>query len=604
MLPLTVLLLVLLPLLATLQYRWVGQVSEGERERMRASLQRSADQMRREFDREITRAYQYFQVDRDGEQPGLYERYGAAYVDWTQTASYPGLVENVFLVEGNPDRTLSLKRVEADGSVTATAWPAVFASLRQELEAIFPPIQTGPELRMLSRRSIGPINPYIPALVIPIVARRGIHKDSFELGLPPPYAIVQLNIDYIGEEFLPALSRLYISGGAESDYHVSVRHAGRSGPDAVIYESDPVTPSSVPDVSVGLMAVRPFDLRIFAISRSPDFPGERPTEAAAASRSVSVRVLRELPGSPRTGEGVPDNGEGAWELALTHRSGSLEAAVTELRRRNLAISSSIMIVLAASVGMILVSTRRARRLAQQQMEFVSAVSHELRTPLAVIRAAAENLADGVVDSIEQTRRYGAVVRSEGRRLSEMVEQTLDFAGIYSPHRKYRFSAVEVPALIDAALRDCEPQIREGDFQVERQVPNDLPEVMADGAAVSRALQNLIQNAMKYGSPPRWIGLTAAARRTSDKNRLEVQISVQDRGAGISARDLPHIFEPFYRGREAVDGQLPGSGLGLSLVKNVVEAHRGRVSVESAPGRGSTFTICLPAARHRQPIRNT
>ena len=119
---------------------------------------------------------------------------------------------------------------------------------------------------------------------------------------------------------------------------------------------------------------------------------------------------------------------------MKHPSGSLEAAVNAARRRNLIVSSSILAVLGVSVGLLVLSTRRAQELARQQMEFVAAVSHELRTPLAVIRSAAENLADGVVNDEAQIRKYGELVRNEGRRLTEMVEQILEFAGIQSGQR--------------------------------------------------------------------------------------------------------------------------------------------------------------------------
>ena len=117
-----------------------------------------------------------------------------------------------------------------------------------------------------------------------------------------------------------------------------------------------------------------------------------------------------------------------WRLLVKHPAGSLEAAVDAARRRNVLISSGILGLLAASMVMLVVSTRRAQQLARQQMEFVAAVSHELRTPLAVVRSAADNLADGVVHDEEQVRQYGALVRSEGRRLTEMVEQILDMRG--------------------------------------------------------------------------------------------------------------------------------------------------------------------------------
>src|SRR5204862_5942173 len=123
--------------------------------------------------------------------------------------------------------------------------------------------------------------------------------------------------------------------------------------------------------------------------------------------------------------------QGAWIVRARHREGSLDAIVTRSRRRNMAISLGVLGLLGASFLLVIASAQRQRRLARQQMEFVAAVSHELRTPLAVIRSAGENLADGVVADSAQMKRYGALIETEGRRLGDMVERVLQFAGIGS-----------------------------------------------------------------------------------------------------------------------------------------------------------------------------
>jgi len=148
-------------------------------------------------------------------------------------------------------------------------------------------------------------------------------------------------------------------------------------------------------------------------------------------------------------------------------------------------------------------------------------------------------------------------------------------------------------LIDGALAACQAQIRERHFNLETVIEKNLPPIRGDGAALKRALQNLISNAIKYDGESRWAHISA--QPVTGEHGNEVRIAVEDRGLGISSLDIAHIFEPFYRGHEAIAAQIEGSGVGLSLVKQIVEAHGGRVTVKSTPGTGSVFTIHLPSA---------
>jgi signal transduction histidine kinase len=280
--------------------------------------------------------------------------------------------------------------------------------------------------------------------------------------------------------------------------------------------------------------------------------------------------------------------ESEWRLAVKHRAGSLEAAVANARLRNLGISFGILLLLGISVLTMVITTHRAQRLASQQMAFVAGVSHELRTPLAVIRSAGENLADGLIEDATQSRKYGTIIRNEGRRLSEMVERILDFAGIQAQRRNYELRPVEVTDVVKATLDDNAALLDSGMFEVATSLPPESMKILADPAPLKSALQNLISNAVKYSNGSKWIGLTV--QRYGDS----VEIRVEDKGIGIPSSDLPHIFEPFYRGREVMDAQIQGSGLGLSLVKHVVEGHKGTIAVDSSPRHGTTFTLKLPA----------
>jgi signal transduction histidine kinase len=275
-----------------------------------------------------------------------------------------------------------------------------------------------------------------------------------------------------------------------------------------------------------------------------------------------------------------------WRLLVKHPSGSLEAAVNAARRRNLVISSSVLGVLGLSVGFLVVSTRRAQTLARQQLEFVATVSHELRTPLAVIRSAADNLADGVVNDEGRIRQYGQLVRREGLRLTDLVEQILEFAGLQSGQRTMAVRPVQIGRLLRDVAATAEATAASR-VAMDIAIADDLPAVAGDEAALRRVFQNLVGNALKYGADAGWVGITAAHTAST------LEISVTDRGIGIAAADQARIFDPFYRAPDVVAAQIQGAGLGLSLVKRIVEAHAGQITVKSAPGQGSTFTVSLP-----------
>jgi len=288
---------------------------------------------------------------------------------------------------------------------------------------------------------------------------------------------------------------------------------------------------------------------------------------------------------------VPSAAEEPWQLLARHKGGSLEAVVATDRRRNLLLSFGVLLLLAVSMALIIVSSQRARRLARLQMEFVAGVSHELRTPVAVICSAADNLAEGFVGGKEQVKEYGALIRNEGRRLAGMIEQILRFAAGQSRPASYHLEPVAVSDAMARVLASVSALPEAEGLTVEREIEPDLPAVEADAAALTHCLENLILNALKYGGEQRWMRV----RAWKSEGGSRVRIAVDDRGAGIDPADLPHIFEPFYRGKSAQAAQIHGAGLGLSLARDIAEGMGGRLDASSEPGRGSTFTLELPAA---------
>lgn len=276
-------------------------------------------------------------------------------------------------------------------------------------------------------------------------------------------------------------------------------------------------------------------------------------------------------------------------MAVRYRQGSLEAFVTRLRRRNLALSFGVLLLLAMSMAMLVVSTQRAQRLAKLEIDFVACVSHELRTPLAVICSAAQNLTDGVVEAKHQVRQYGSIIGRQGRQLVDLVEQILLFAAGKEGRQHYNLRPVQIAQIIETALVNTAGVIGAAGFTIERKIEPHLPLVMGDASALTQCVQNLISNAVKYGGESRWMGIRAGIGAGG-----EVEVVVEDKGIGIDAADLVDIFEPFYRGKGATAARIHGTGLGLTLVKSISKAMGGRVSAKSVLGRGSSFALHLPA----------
>ena len=685
----------LVGVLAVLQYRWLGQVSAAERDRMRTTLMQRADAFARDFDREVLNLYVALQTESAGLATRDWAAFSKRYDIWRQSAEYPQLVKSIYFVEN--EGTLELLQFRPDAKAFETIdWPEELAPIQRRIQQSDGRVDTsmGAAARtiFLLRE---PIVPSIPAIVMAVPVVQPIPNDpKVTFRFSSRYLIAVLDRAYLESTLLPALAERHFPEGDAPNFRFAVleaaapatsiysrgvpdgttldpvdadavvpffslrleltnqvtarammMHGTTAGFDLVAAPPPPPPPAPIPaagwierstvttatprqPVTVSPVSPPPMaatettiTARGTATLRLPNTTaplGPRPSVPPAAAtpmrssppppppmagsrsgRNGSVSVFVEQRGTRamndiRISQAI---GSPAWQFVVQHTAGSLDAAVAQLRRRNLYLSFGILAVLASGVGLIVVNARRSERLAAQQMEFVATVSHELRTPLAVIRSAAQNLSAGVVHEPAQARRYGDLIEQEGRRLTDMVEQVLAYAGVSDARGLVSARPADAGAIVGDAVAASAPLVEAAGFEQAIDIAQDLPPVMVDEGAIRRAVHNLLTNALKHGADGRWLGITVrrgAAARSQDGH--EVQISVSDRGRGIDAQDLPHIFEPFYRGRYALDRQVQGNGLGLSLVKRIAEAHGGRVSVRSAPetGEGTTFTLHIPA----------
>ena len=400
------------------------------------------------------------------------------------------------------------------------------------------------------------------------------------------WIVIALDRNDVQDNILPGLAQRYFRGTEGLDYQVAVTAGSKTA--APLYSSDAGFGTAEIADADGIMNI--FGRLRAKGQQSPIRIFHTPSQENGPAASAAVTWF------PLLHDRGPDDD---WHLIVRHRrGGALGAFIADSRRRDLAISFGVLLLLVISMGILIFTSTRAQRLAKLQMDFVTAVSHELRTPLTVISSAAENIAHGVVEGKQQLEQYGAVIGSQARKLFEMVEQILLFAAIREGQQRYSLRPLEVPEILDAALSGTSGLIRTAGFHVEQQVEPNLPQIVGDLPALSQCVQNLITNALKYGSEQKWIGIQARLTEHGMTGK-EVQISVSDRGIGIAPEELRHIFEPFYRSPSVTAAQIHGTGLGLPLAKSIVEAMQGQLTVRSAPGRGSTFTLHLPCAEVRQ-----
>ena len=548
--------------LAIFQYNWLGQLSEREQEMMGRTLNWATRTARWEFDSELADLYKAFQVDYR-EEGSFEEQIADRYAERVETVEGPNILDRIYWVQLDEDDGLVLKEFTGLGLATLSQWPEDLAHLRGQFadqlgnNNVQFDLPVGP----------APLQDDIPALVIQQLFSRP--RPTLEEYRSISWIVLRLHRDVIFDELIPALSAEYIAGEGGFDFNVGVTKA--DDPNTLVYSSDPrLTAESFAEADA---EADMYALRIWHFNQR-------------------VRTNR------RIWSVVEERVEPRWTLAVKHQAGSLEAAVAAARNRSLALSLGVLLLLAGAVAMIVVSTRRAQRLAAQQMDFVAGVSHELRTPLAVIRAAGENLADELVNDPEKTRQYGELINREGRRLSEMVERVLLFAKMRSGNLQFEQVDVDILATIDEAVAATSGWTQEHSVTVTKEVPETLPHVLGDRTALASVMQNLISNAVKYSR--RGGTVTVQARAVGSDPDTAVQIAIHDQGDGIPNNEMPHLFEPFFRGDRARAAQIQGSGLGLSLVKQVVEAHDGHIEAVSTPGAGSTFLVQLPAAQDSVP----
>jgi signal transduction histidine kinase len=538
---------IILPLLAYLQYTWLGQISEQEYERMKNNLRTSAFHCSMDFSREMTSLIRPLGGELSGSDDIIRKTLQERILNWQKTSTNPALVSTEIKIIPLPfsDQTIRISANRGRDLFIFKDFSAIAITIKNH---------------------------------------------------PDQVAVISLDLAYISSSIIPKIIQTNFTQDTWKEYDIMIANDGRS----FIYRSIIQDINNVfkkSDIVVPFLMFRPSQLspsapdrpdpnhfRIDAEHRPEPFE-RRPPEFEQRERfSPQGQII-----PPEERERIYE--QGLFKMYLKHRENSLEEAVNNNRLRNIGISFGILILLGASIVFLLLSTNSARQLAQQQLEFVAGISHELRTPLSVLKSAGENLADGIIQGEVRSRQYGQLIKSEVARLSEMLEKTLAYAGIQSGNNIYEKKPFDISLVILEAIQNAKKIVSAEDVTVETVIDKHLPQVFGDAAAIRSALENLIVNGIKYSNEKKWIGIKVHPIQTF--NTSSIEININDQGIGIAHNDLNNIFKPFYRGNNAKERQIQGNGLGLSITKHIIESHGGTISVKSSYNLGSVFTIRLP-----------
>ena len=532
--------------LSVLQYHWTGQISRAEAEHLRAGINEQAQLFGLAFDSELARSCAAL-VPRD---ETLNDSNRAAihlqlFQQWQASHPRP-IFSRVAVLVTTPDGLRSFEQDLTTGRLVPSASSVESNPFRQDFSRR---PGNGPPP---SENFNGTV---FPVLVGPFENNHppfggGPSRNNgrpFDNGL----MIFELDTNYLRNTWLPALSHSYLNPPGQTFNDLQVKTV--SPPGTVIFSAPPmVENNSGPPIIV------PFN------------------------RQGRDQDNHHGPG-----------GDFVWQLEVHPHSGALEAIVAASHRRNIAVAL-LLNALIFIAGLALVQhTRRSRQLAEAQLNFVATVSHELRTPLTVIRGAGHNLLRGVAHEPGQIEQYSKLIIQHTEQLTEMVEQILGLAGIKQNSAATAREPVAIAETVREAVAATAPDTKSAHCEVHLELPPELPAVNGDAAALRRVFQNLITNAAKHGGPGGWIGITAANVKMEKSPMIEIKVA--DRGPGIPKAELPEIFKPFFRGAAARAKQIRGSGLGLSLVREIVEAHGGTVSALSQPGHGAVFVVRLPVS---------
>jgi len=567
--------------LAVLQYFWLDQLSEGEKVRMKNNLKISTQSFAQDFDEELTKIYKTFREE-NFRQDSSFSRIDDAFEQSRKKLLHPDLIEKVFFVEINRDSDFVVKyKFPQNKNDNKNNFPYELIDLKDKLKG-----RSINFLESLITLSHTPVLDKNNSLII--INQLPQSFSSVSEVSNESFIAIKLN-NLVIKQLLNKLTRKYFYADSSAVYNTAIIKADSNK--TLFYSSDPektadyYLSNSDESEEIGkwrsdqfMIATAQFSISDTITKKSGNMLG------LIKKKNWSVEVIK--------GDSVHHNESFRfimaknvpWQLYIRHQSGDLETLIEDSHLRNLFISYLIILILGISIAFVFYSSHKAKKTARSQIEFVAGLTHELRTPLAAIRSAAENLKDGILNSDDQQKKYGQLIYDENLRLSNMIEQTLQFAGLTNGSHE-NSELINLSELIESVLHEIDPVNKR---QIELNISQNLI-LSFNKNALTIIVRNLVSNALKYSSPDKKVIINAALNPSS--NNIDFEIA--DQGTGIEPEDLKHIFDPFFRGKFAKENHVSGSGIGLSLVKKIIDEHNGQIDISTNVGKGSSFKIKIP-----------
>ncbi len=607
-----VVLLLALPAAAVFQTRWLNAASEAEADRMQRELGNAVRQIRAELAFEfasiatllppkVDNSSEDTPVDVDGLARvfELSQTFPSFLAAWRDRSRFPGLIDEVVYL-GLGDEAATYRYDAQTEQFTLITEPND-ASSDEWLHRTVAATQAGVPYR---QQESDPLT-----LVVPLnrIAER-IHVTPEATRLKAEetsYLLIHLDRVCLATEVVPELAADYLGPRADHytiavvDYDTEELVWSNTDLDfaALIGENAPPADES--------MSISTWPMLSFGVIGQM---GMDPQPAVANEVNARVRepIVQQWLSLRRRSDGGLSrddviDGSSMWvgspsglTVLVRHSAGSIEKAARVERNRNLLVSFTVLGLLAATAISFYLLFRRANRLREREHEFVTTVTHELRTPVAAIHAVADNLAEGIVTRPDQVKEYGKAMLDEGRRLRTMIDKVLLYAGLQGGSQAGRLSEIKLDELV---ARTCAqiPELNRDNLTIR--IEPRLPSFRGDSTAIESVIRNLVSNAAKHNDTSTTISLNVRAEHGSAVatvgGRFSLVIEVMDNGRGIPRRELRRVREPFFRGAQSQADQVPGSGLGLSLVKRIADTYGGSLTVQSTPGQGAAVIVRLP-----------